>query len=477
MSDRRAAEKAEEYRSLPNNLEAEQALLGALLVNNEAIHLVASFLEPEHFFLPVHGRIYSAVMQMVGRRETANPVTLKTFFENDKALTEAGGGQYLARLAGSAVTVINAGHYGRAIHDLHVRRALIAFAEDVRDAAYDAPLDQPPAEQAERAESRIHEILQSAPGTGSKRRSIGTAMREAAEDVERTHQADGALLGLPVGIKAMERRVGGLQAPDMIVLGGRPGMGKTGMALGIALAVAQAGHAVLYASLEMSAGQLGKRALSILTGVSHHLMQMGQVTQSDFDVVYRASQQFKELPLEIDDTGGQTPDYIERTARRLKRQSRLELLIVDHLHLMRSPAEARTHNRVQQITEFTMRMKALAKELDIPVLLLSQLNRAGERADNKVPQLSDLRDSGSIEQDADSILLLYREAYYLANHEPSTSDEYTHNQWEERLKSVQDKGEVYVSKNHHGPTTKITLRWVGSTMSYQDPLSDERRGP
>ena len=263
----------------------------------------------------------------------------------------------------------------------------------------------------------------------------------------------------------------------MIVLGGRPGMGKTGMALGIALAVAQAGHAVLYASLEMSAGQLGKRALSILTGVSHHLMQMGQITQSDFDVVYRASQQFKELPLEIDDTGGQTPDYIERTARRLKRQGRLDLLIVDHLQLMRPPHEARTHNRVQQITEFTMRMKALAKELDIPVLLLSQLNRAGERADNKVPQLSDLRDSGSIEQDADSILFLYREAYYLANHEPSTSDEYTHAQWEERLKNVQDKGEVYVSKNRHGPTTKITLRWVGSTMSYQDPLSDERRGP
>ena len=287
MSNRLADEKGGEYRSPPKNLEAEQALLGAILVNNEAIHRVANFLEPEHFILPVHGRIYSAVMQMVGRRETANPVTLKPFFENDEALTEAGGGQYLARLAGSAATVINAGHYGRAIHDLHVRRALIAFAEDVRDAAYDAPLDQPPAEQAERAESRIHEILQGAPGTGSERRSIGTAMREAAEDVEKAYQADGALLGLPVGIRAMERRVGGLQAPDMIVLGGRPGMGKTGMALGIALAVAQAGHAVLYASLEMSAGQLGKRALSILTGLSHHLMQMGQITQSDFDVVYR----------------------------------------------------------------------------------------------------------------------------------------------------------------------------------------------
>ena len=477
MSNRLADEKGGEYRSPPKNLEAEQALLGAILVNNEAIHRVANFLEPEHFILPVHGRIYSAVMQMVGRRETANPVTLKPFFENDEALTEAGGGQYLARLAGSAATVINAGHYGRAIHDLHVRRALIAFAEDVRDAAYDAPLDQPPAEQAERAESRIHEILQGAPGTGSERRSIGTAMREAAEDVEKAYQADGALLGLPVGIRAMERRVGGLQAPDMIVLGGRPGMGKTGMALGIALAVAQAGHAVLYASLEMSAGQLGKRALSILTGLSHHLMQMGQITQSDFDVVYRASQQFKELPLEIDDTGGQTPDYIERTARRLKRQGRLDLLIVDHLQLMRSPRETRTLGRVQQITEFTMRMKALAKELDIPVLLLSQLNRAGERADNKVPQLSDLRDSGSIEQDADTVLFLFREAYYLAKEEPSTSDEYTHTQWEERLKCVQDQGEVYVSKNRHGPTTKITLRWVGSTMSYQDPLSDERRGP
>ena len=259
----------------------------------------------------------------------------------------------------------------------------------------------------------------------------------------------------------------------MIVLGERPGMGKTGMALGIALAVAAAGHQVLYASLEMSAEQLGKRALSILTGVSHHLMQTGRVDQHDFNLIYGASKRLEDMPLCIDDTGGQTPDYIERNARRLKRQGLLDFLIVDHLQLMRPPRETRAQSRVQQITEFTMRMKALAKELDIPVLLLSQLNRAGERSDNKVPQLSDLRDSGSIEQDADTVLFLFREAYYLAKQEPSTSDEYTHTQWEERLKSVQDQGEVYVSKNRHGPTMQIRLRWVSSTMSYQDPLGDE----
>ena len=181
MSDRRAGEKVEEGpRPPPSNLEAEQALLGALLVNNEAIHLVATFLEPEHFFLPVHGRIYAAVLHMVGRREVATPVTLKTFFKNDEALKEAGGGQYIARLAGSAVTVINAEHYGRTIHDLHVRRGLIGVAEDMRDVAYDAPLDQPPAEQVESAESKLHELLEGAPGTRSERRSIGTAAREAA---------------------------------------------------------------------------------------------------------------------------------------------------------------------------------------------------------------------------------------------------------------------------------------------------------
>ncbi len=231
---------------------------------------------------------------------------------------------------------------------------------------------------------------------------------EATAGIQETCQANGALLGLPTGIKAIENRLGGLQAPDMIVADGRPGMGKTGMALGIGLAAARAGHPVLYASLEMSAEQLGKRALSIFTGISHHLMQTGKIEQRDFDSIYSASKRFDDMPLYIDDTGGQTPDYIERNARRLHHQDRLGLLVVDHLQLMRPPRETRSQGRVQQITEFTMRMKALAKELGIPVLLLSQLNRAGERSDNKIPQLSDLRDSGSIEQDADSILFLFR---------------------------------------------------------------------
>ena len=468
-------EKTKGYRSPPNNLEAEQALLGAILVNNEAIHLVATFLEAEHFFLPVHGRIYDAVMLMVGRREIANPVTLKTFFEGDEALKEAGGGQYLARLAGSAVTVINAEHYGRAIHDLHVRRQLIFLAEEMQDTAYDAPLDQPPAEVAANAESKFHELLADAPGTRAAQRTIGEAGREAALAVERAYKADGALQGLPLGIRALEEGFGGLQAPDLIVLGGRPGMGKTGMALGIALAAAGAGHHVFYASLEMSSEQLGKRALSIRTGVEHHLMQMGTIKQHQFDEIYKISKGLEDLPLIIDETGGQTPDHIERSARRLKRRNRLDLLIVDHLQLMRSPRETRIQNRVQQISDFTMRMKALAKELDIPVLLLSQLNRGGERADNKVPQLADLRDSGSIEQDADSILFLYREAYYLAREEPDIGDVSAHQEWQEWLAEKQDKGDVYVAKNRHGPTMKILLRWVGTTMSYQDPLNDEGR--
>ena len=314
MSDRRDARKAEEHRSPPNNLEAEQALLGALLINNQVLHLVASFLEPDHFFLPVHGRIYDAVMHFVGRREQATPVTLKTYFEIDGALKEAGGGQYLARLAVSAVSVLNAGHYGRAIHDLYLRRQLIFLAEDMRDTAYDSPLAQPPREQVESVE----------------------------------------------------------------------------------------------ANLEMSAEQLGKRVLSIRTVIEHHLSRTGKVEQPGFDSLFTTARGLEDITLVIDDAGGQTPDYIERSPRRLKRQNRLDLLIVDHLQLMRSPREVRLQNRVQQISDFTSRMKALARELHIPVLLLSQLNRAGERSDNKVPQLSDLRDLGSIEQDADSILLLYR---------------------------------------------------------------------
>ncbi len=249
---------AEEHRSPPNNLEAEQALL----VNNESIHLVANFREPEHFFQPIHGRIYDVVMHFVGRRETATPVTIKSYFENDEALKEVGGGQYLARLAGSAVTVINAGHYGRAVQDLHLRRSLIHLAEDMRDAAYDAPLDQSPREQVESVGSKLYRLLEDAPGTRLEFRSIGTAADVALASVEKAYQASGGFLGLPVAIRVVEKRLGGLQAPDLIVLGGRPGMGKTGMALGTALAAAEAGHAVLYASLEMS-GRAAWHALAL----------------------------------------------------------------------------------------------------------------------------------------------------------------------------------------------------------------------
>ena len=327
ISDRRDARKAEEHRSPPNNLEAEQALLGALLVNNEAIHLVATFLEAPHFFLPVHGRIHDAVMHFVGRREIANPVTLRAYFENDEALKEAGGAQYLARLVGSAVTVINAGHYGRAVHDLYLRRQLIFYAEDVSDAAFDAP-------------------------------------REQVESVE--------------------------------------------------------------ASLEMSAEQLGKRVLSIRTVIEHHLLRTGKVEPPGFDSLFTTARGLEDITQVIDDAGLQAPDYIELSARRLKRRNRLDLLNVDHLQLMRSPRGLRPQNRLQQITEITMRTKALAKVLHVPVLLLPQLNRAGKRADSKVLQLSDLRDSGSIEQDTDSILFLYRNAYYLVKNEPYISDREAH---------------------------------------------------
>ena len=446
MSDRRDAQKAEEHRSPPNNLEAEQALPGALPVNNEALHLVATCLEPDHFSLPVHGRIYDAVMHFVGRREIANPVALRAYFENDEALKEAGGGQYLARPAGSAVTVINAEHYGRAVHDLYLRRQLIFLAEDIRDTPYDAPLDQPPREQVEGVESKLHELLEGVTGTRTERRTIGETAFEAAEAVQRAYQADGKLLALPVGIRSVEESFGGIQAPDMIVLGERPGMGKTGMALGIAFAVAKAGHAVFCASLEMSSEQHGKRARSIRTDIEHHMLQTGRVKQPAFDELFKTVKGLGEIPLVVGDTGGQTPDYIERSARRLKRRNRLDLLIVDHLQLKRSPREVRPQNRVQQISNFTGRMKALAKELHVPVLLLSQLNRAGERSDNKVPQLSDLRDSGSIEQNADSILSLYRKAYYFAREEPDEVDHVAHGDWKEMMEKVAEKGGVMQRK-------------------------------
>ena len=458
------------YRSPPSNLEAEQALLGALLVNNEAASLVSAFLLPEHFFLPVHGRIYDAVLRMVERGQIANPVTLKHYFERDEALEEAGGGQYLARLAGSAVTVINAEHYGRAIHDLALRRSLVTIGEEVVNDAYDGPVDQPASEQIEEAEHRLYQLAEEGrvdPGG----QHFAAPLASAVEMIEQAYKRDRPLTGAPTGFVDLDRLLGGLHASDLIILAGRPGMGKTALATNVAFNAASRfsaggegpdgtkppdGARVAFFSLEMSAEQLATRILAEQTEISSDKLRRGEVRDADFVRIVRASQAMEALPLFIDDSPALTIAGLRARARRLKRRHGVSMIVVDYLQLLRPTTSMRLNNRVQEVSEVTQGLKALAKDLDLPVLAVAQLSRAVEQRDDKRPQLADLRESGSIEQDADVVMFIYREQYYLGRKEPEegTAD---HAEWQEKMDKVHNKAEVIIAKQRHGPIGKVEL--------------------
>ncbi len=466
-----ASAETPSYRSPPSNLEAEQALLGALLVNNEAASLVSAFLLPEHFFLPVHGRIYDAVLRMVERGQIANPVTLKHYFERDEALEEAGGGQYLARLAGSAVTVINAEHYGRAIHDLALRRSLVSIGEEVVNDAYDGPLDQPAAEQIETAEHSLYQLAEEGrvdPGG----QQFAAPLTSAVEMIKQAYQRDSRLTGAPTGFNDLDRKLGGLHPSDLIILAGRPGMGKTALATNIAFNAASRyseggegsegrqpadGARVALFSLEMSAEQLATRILAEQTGISSDKLRRGEVRDSDFGRIVRASQEMEGLPLFIDDSPALTIAGLRARARRLKRRHGISLIVVDYLQLMRPTTSMRLNNRVQEVSEITQGLKALAKDLNLPVLALSQLSRAVEQRDDKRPQLADLRESGSIEQDADVVMFIYREQYYIERKEPSVENAADHAEWKEKMEKVHNKAEINIAKQRHGPISKVEL--------------------
>ncbi len=447
------------YRNPPNNLEAEQALLGALLVNNEAANLVSAFLRPEHFFLPVHGRIFDATLRMIERGQIANPVTLKHYFERDDALADAGGAQYLARLAGAAVTVINAEHYGRAVHDLALRRALVEIGEGVVNDAYDGPLDQPGAEQIEAAEQRLFTLAETGRIDPGGQQFAGP-LASAVEAIERAYQRDSRLTGAPTGLLDLDRLLGGLHASDLVILAGRPSMGKTALATNIAFnAAARAegdGAKVAFFSLEMSAEQLATRVLAERTGIPSDKLRRGEVRDGDFVGIVQACRDMESLPLYIDDTPALTIAGLRARARRLKRRHGVSLIVVDYLQLMRPTTSARLNNRVQEVSEITQGLKALAKDLDLPVLALSQLSRAVEQRDDKRPQLADLRESGSIEQDADVVMFVFREAYYLARREPP-EDDAEHADWQDKMAAVRTLAEVIVAKQRHGPIGKVAL--------------------
>lgn len=466
-----------DYRSSPHNLDAERDLIGAVLVNNEAGAKVSGFLKAEHFYEPVHSRIYDAVTLLIERGEIADPVTLKSYFENDEALADIGGAQYLARLAASATTIINAENYGRIIYDLAMRRELIDLGEEIVNTAYDSELTETATSQIENAEKQLFALAESGSHEGALT-PIRVAVGEAVKSIEDAFQRDGNLVGVTTGLRDMDGKLGGLHNSDLLILAGRPSMGKTSLATNIAYNAAKAhresggneGAAVGFFSLEMSAEQLVGRILAEATEISSEKLRRGDITDEEFaNKLVPESARLSELPLYIDDTPAISIAAMRTRARRLKRSNGLGLIVVDYLQLMKGTG--RGDNRVQEISEITQGLKAIAKELDIPVIALSQLSRQVENRDDKRPQLSDLRESGSIEQDSDVVMFVYREEYYEGRKEPSEGTP-EHQDWQERMARVHNMAEVIIGKQRHGPIGNVKLQFQPEFTRFGDLADD-----
>ncbi|MBO9123351.1 MULTISPECIES: replicative DNA helicase [unclassified Rhizobium] len=474
------AQPEQHYREAPNNIEAEQALLGAILMNNDAYYRVSDFLKPPHLYEPLHRKIFEVAGDIIRMGKIANPVTIKTFLKADEKVGDMTVSEYLARLAREAVTIINAEDYGRAIYDLALRRALITIGEDVVNIAYDAPLDMPPQAQIEDTERRLFELAENGRYDGGFQ-AFNDAVALAIDMAAVAKERDGGLSGISTGIMSLDGKMGGLQRSDLIVLAGRPGMGKTSLATNIAYNIAAAyegevqsdgsmkakqGGVVGFYSLEMSSEQLATRIISEQTEVSSSKIRRGDINDADFEKLVACSMMMQKVPLYIDQTGGISIAQLSARARRLKRQRGLDCLVVDYIQLMTGAGKG--DNRVQEITQITTGLKALGKELNVPIIALSQLSRQVESREDKRPQLSDLRESGSIEQDADVVLFVFREEYYVKNLEPRDIHDPKYPEWEALFDKVKGTADVIIAKQRHGPTGTVKLAFQSEFTRFAD---------
>jgi replicative DNA helicase len=472
----------------PSNTQAEQALLGALLANNKAYERVSEFLAAEHFADPVHGRIFTAIQRRCEAGQIADAVTLRGEFEHTGALDEVGGVAYLAQLLSAMVGIVNAGDYGRLIRDAWLRRQLIDVGEVMVNRAFGAEPELDGSAQIEAAEQVLFDLATKG-GTEGKGITFKTALTIAIDLASKAFQNQGSVSGLDTGLRDLNKRTGGLHKSDLIILAGRPGMGKTALATKIAFGAAKAmlnnarvdnpnampKESVAIFSLEMSADQLATRLLAEEARVSADKIRRGEISTRDFDNFVKVSRDISEIPLTIDDTPAITLSALRTRCRRLQRTQGLGLVVVDYLQLMRPAAGTKPESRVQEISQITQGLKAIAKELAVPVIALSQLSRAVESREDKRPQLSDLRESGSIEQDADMVMFVYRDEYYRQQQEPKIiafdrEDKFheAHSKWQADMDAVHNKAELILAKQRHGPTGKIDLFFEGEFTKFAD---------
>lgn len=482
--------------ALPHNVEAEAALLGALMIDNRLVEDVQIKLRADHFHETVHGRIYDAILRLVDRNMVANPVTLRPMFEADVELKELGGPAYLAQLTGSGAALIGARDFATQIYDLALLRALIGVGREMVEKAVDTSESVDPKSQIEEAEVALYRVAEQGGESGSVK-SFGQATRMAVEMAEKALNSGGHVSGVTTGLDSVNSKMGGLHPSDLIILAGRPGMGKTSLATNMAFNAARrlirdredgipdeksVGAAVAFFSLEMSADQLATRILAEQSGISSENLRMGKISQQDFRNLARAAADLEGLPLYIDDTPGLTIAALRTRARRLKRQRGIGMIVVDYLQLLQGSAKASNENRVQEISEISRGLKQLAKELSLPVMALSQLSRQVESREDKRPQLSDLRESGSIEQDADIVLFVFREEYYVNARQPklpdngsSTDVHAAYEQWAKEAQDVFGLCELIIAKQRHGATGKVKLKFESRITKFSD-LADEYAG-
>tara|TARA_B100000768_G_scaffold25005_1_gene22927 strand:+ start:5211 stop:6710 length:1500 start_codon:yes stop_codon:yes gene_type:complete len=474
ISSLQASEKGSEVSiGVPHSIEAEQQLLGAILTNNDLFDRVASIVRADHFYDPVHARIFETASARIAKNSLASPVTLKAFMEDDSGLAELGGPAYLVRLAGAAISSFAVRDYAEMIYDLAIRRELITVGNDIAAKAARIDVDSEPKEQIVDAEQKLYALAEQGQ-TEQGFQSFLTAVTNAVKVANAAYQREGGLAGVSTGLIDMDKKLGGLHRSDLLILAGRPSMGKTSLATNVAFNIARAykkgiiasgeegaidGGVVGFFSLEMSAEQLATRILSEVAEIPSNQIRRGNFTESEFRRIVDAAKELEAAPLFIDDTPALPISQLAARARRLKRTHGLDALFIDYLQLVRGTG--RSENRVNEISEITMGLKAIAKELDIPVIALSQLSRQVENREDKRPQLSDLRESGSIEQDADVVMFVFREEYYKEREKPGDHELDKMGIWQEEMERLHGKAEVVIGKQRHGPIGTVELSFEG----------------
>jgi replicative DNA helicase len=472
--------------TVPHSIEAEQQLLGAILTNNDVYDRVAAIIGPAHFYDPVHARIFETAAARISKNNLASPVTLKAFFEDDEGLKELGGPAYLARLAGAAISAFAVRDYAQMIYDLAIRRDLIQLGQDISAKAAKVEIGSEPKEQIVEAEQALYQLAEQGQSeTGFQ--SFLKAVTDAVNVANAAYMREGGLAGIATELVDMDQKLGGLHKSDLLILAGRPSMGKTSLATNIAFNVAKAykrgtrpdgtegavdGGVVGFFSLEMSAEQLAGRILAEASEISSHKIRQGDMDEGEFRRFVDAAKALEACPLYIDDTAAIPIAQLAARARRLKRTHGLDLLIVDYLQLVRGTSD----NRVQEIGEISMGLKAIAKELDIPVLALSQLSRQVESREDKRPQLSDLRESGSIEQDADVVMFVFREEYYAEREKPGDERLDEMAEWQDRMSRLHGKAEVIIGKQRHGPIGTIELSFEAEFTRFGNLVKPWQQG-